>query len=106
MGRQDANGFEYWHAKTRDPYVFKPADDFYGDLYKPESQTRQPTKVEFFKEDQLLSSGQINPPCAKYGKIFRLDNDKFLLIQFIRPRVWRLRFHSEFTAQQYSDYNT
>jgi hypothetical protein len=106
MGRQDASGFEYWHAKNRDPFVFKPADDFFGDLQKPESQTRQPTTISYIEEDQLRLDGTVNPACAKYGKMFRFDDGKFLLVQFMRPRVWRLRFHPRFAAQDYSDFNT
>lgn len=106
MGRQDADGFESWHAKNRDPYMFRPADDFYGDLYKPESQTKQPESIEYHAEDQTDGKGGINPACAKYGKIFRFNDGTFLLVQFMRPRVWRLRFSPHFTAQQYSDFNT
>ncbi|KAK7966875.1 glycoside hydrolase family 31 protein [Apiospora aurea] len=95
------------HPKSRDPYTFQPADDFFPGVVGGQSQTHQPNSVEFHAEDQKGKDGKTNPVCEKYGRIFRFDDGKHMVVQFIRPRIWRIRFNPRFQeASDYSDYNT
>jgi hypothetical protein len=103
MPRKYADNYDYGHAKNRDPYTFKPADDFFKDLDNP----GRPTGVEFHEEDQQLPDGSKNPVSKEFGRIFRFNDGKFLLVQFMRPRVWRIRFSHHFEEPCcYSDFNT
>ncbi|KAI0485577.1 glycosyl hydrolases family 31-domain-containing protein [Xylaria cf. heliscus] len=104
MPRRYADNYDYSHPKNLDPYQFKPADDFFKDLGDPQFNTRQPTSIDYDDKDQEVN-GIANPAC-NFGKIFRFDDGKFLMIQFMRPRIWRLRFNPRFGAADYSDFNT
>ncbi|KAH9904314.1 glycosyl hydrolases family 31-domain-containing protein [Xylariomycetidae sp. FL2044] len=103
MGRRDADGLDVSHPKIRDPYTVY---DFFNDLGNPAFNTRQPSSINFHDEDQKLVDGSVNPCSKEFGRIFRFDDGKFLLVQFMRPRVWRIRFNPGFAAHDYSDYNT
>lgn len=106
MPRQDASGYAE-HAKSRDPFTFQPADDFFADLDTAAVPTHQPASVSYHAADQASHSGSPEPVNQKYGRVFRFDDGKCMVVQFLRPRVWRIRFNPRFTkASDYSDFNT
>ncbi|EHK42301.1 glycoside hydrolase family 31 protein [Trichoderma atroviride IMI 206040] len=95
---------DFDEIKDRDPYTFIPADEFFNhfdnDLF--DSCIRQPERASFDEADQPKI--QINGEARnvfRYGKIFRLheqlegepDEESLLLIEFVRPQVWRIRFN-------------
>ncbi|KAH8648034.1 glycosyl hydrolases family 31-domain-containing protein [Tricladium varicosporioides] len=91
--------------KRRDPYIFIKADDVFKNLDDPASGTKQPLKISCSDDDQLL--GQAQNPVCKHGRIFRFDDNSLLHIQFIRPKIWRIRFNSQnSTPADFRDYNT
>lgn len=94
------------HPKHRDPYRFIPADDFFESLSNPASGTKQPDSIAFDPEDQLDVNRKPNKACD-HGRIFRLNTGGVLLIQFMRPLVWRIRFNPHYAAgHQFTDFNT
>ena len=93
---------KYW--KTQDPYIFKPAEWFFKEIAG--GKPKQPHTISCEEADQQANGTPL--PTSSHGRIFRF-NDKlgFLLIQFMRPQVWRIRFHStNTTPSDFSDYNT
>lgn len=93
-------------TKLRDPYIFVKADDFFNGLDAPSSDVKQPATISYKEEDQLLENGKGNPACS-HGKIFRFNDGALLLIQFMRPRVWRIRFDpNNQKGSDFTDYNT
>ncbi|KAF7879540.1 hypothetical protein EAF04_000735 [Stromatinia cepivora] len=93
---------EYW--KTQDPYIFQPAEWFFKDVEN--GNPTQPQSVSLNLDDQMVE--KMPNPVSSHGRIFRF-NDKlgFLLVQFMRPQVWRLQFHStNESPADFSDYNT
>ncbi|KAK5651788.1 hypothetical protein OQA88_11655 [Cercophora sp. LCS_1] len=97
---------KYWQdVKLRDPYIFKKAEDFFGETDHA-SGLRQPAKVSYEPGDQLGVDGKTNP-ATSHGRIFRFNDGTLILIQFMRPRVWRIRFDPNATAgSDYTDYNS
>lgn len=95
---------DFDEIKDRDPYTFIPADEFFNhfdnDLF--DSCIRQPERASFDEADQpkIQSNGEARN-VFQYGRIFRLheplegepDEESLLLIEFIRPQVWRIRFN-------------
>ena len=93
-------------AKLRDPYIFKKAEDFFHDIDSPGSGLKQPTKLSYKEDDQLLSDKKRNP-ATSHGRIFRFNDGSLILIQFMRPRVWRIRFDQRAkSGDDYSDFNS
>ncbi|KAH8676424.1 glycosyl hydrolases family 31-domain-containing protein [Tricladium varicosporioides] len=93
-------------TKLRDPYIFTKADDFFKDIDGPSSGVSQPATISYQESDQLLSDGKNNPACS-HGRIFRFNDGSLLLIQFMRPRVWRIRFSPwNKNGFDFTDYNT
>lgn len=93
-------------TKLRDPYIFQKADDFFRDIDTLNSDVKQPATVSYLESDQLLSDGTKNPACS-HGAVFRFDDNSLLLVQFMRPRVWRIRFDpSNKNGSDFTDYNT
>ena len=93
-------------AKLRDPYIFKKAEDFFQDIDNTGSGLRQPSKVSYKEDDQLLPDKKTNP-ATSHGRIFRFNDGSLILIQFLRPRVWKIRFDPKATSgNQYSDFNS
>lgn len=93
---------KYW--KTQDQYIFKPAEWFFKEIAG--GKPIQPHTISCEEADQQANGTPL--PVSSHGRIFRF-NDKlgFLLIQFMRPQVWRIRFHStNTTPSDFSDYNT
>lgn len=91
-----------------DPFIFKPADTFFRDIDNNPQESyfdvKRPQLVTYSESDNASS----NEVC-KYGRIFRLDGakDSLLLIEFIRPKVWRIRFHYENDSPtDFTPYNT
>ncbi|KAL6832031.1 glycoside hydrolase family 31 protein [Trichoderma camerunense] len=90
---------QFDQIKNRDPYTFIRADDFfdYFDTNLFDTGIKQPESVSHHDEDQPQKDGKA---IFGRGKVFRLhealddqsDDQSFLLIEFIRPRVWRIRF--------------
>lgn len=94
-------------AKLRDPCIFKKAEDFFNDIDNPGSGLIQPGKLSFKDEDQILSDKKTKNPATSHGRIFRFNDGSLILIQFIRPRVWRIRFDPQAkSADQYTDFNS
>ena len=89
--------------KNRDPYIFKPAEWFFKEI---EYGTQQPQQVSLNQADQEIA-GEPNPVCS-HGRIFQFnDGLGYLLIQFMRPSVWRIRFHElNKKPTDFTDYNT
>jgi hypothetical protein len=97
---------DYFNSvKLRDPYLFIKADDFFRRLDDVASGTRQPASISLRDEDQLLIDGSKSPVTYR-GRIFRFNDDTLLLIQFMRPKVWRIRFSPwNRKGSDFSDYN-
>jgi len=97
---------DYWQqVKLRDPYIFRKAEDVFNDLNNS-TGLKQPTKISCQDGDQLLFDGKTNP-ATSHGRIFRFNDGTILLIQFMRPRVWRIRFNPKASAgSDYSDFNS
>lgn len=93
---------EYW--KTQDPYIFKPAEWFFKEIAS--GKTKRPHSISCEEVDQQVNGTPL--PVSSHGRIFRFNDQLgFLLIQFMRPQVWRIRFHStNTTPSDFSDYNT
>lgn len=100
MGQED-----HWAAvKNRDPFIFKTAEEFFGEL-ETNSETKRPTSIRFDVKDQTVD-GKPHPACS-HGAILRMNDDSLLLIQFMRPQVWRIRFHSTNKhPSDFTDFNT
>ncbi|OCK81473.1 glycoside hydrolase family 31 protein [Lepidopterella palustris CBS 459.81] len=98
---------DYFEAvKTRDPYTFIKAEDFFSRIITPASGTKQPASITCLDDDQLLADRTPNPVCS-HGRIFRFNDQSLLLVQFIRPKVWRIRFHeSNKKGSDFTNYNT
>jgi hypothetical protein len=93
-------------AKFRDPYIFKKAEDFFQDIDNPGSGLKQPSKISYKDEDQLTSDKKTNP-ATSHGRIFRFNDGSLICIQFLRPRVWKVRFDPKAEAgSDYSDFNS
>lgn len=106
MAKSGVNA-DYWDdVKARDPYIFKKAEDFFRDLDNDSNGTKRPSIVSFNDNDQKLKDGSPNPVCG-HGRIFRFNDDSLLLIEFMRPKVWRIRFdpHNK-VGDDFTDYNT
>lgn len=105
--------FDAVAVKKQDHYLFKKADDFFADLDRDaknsEQTLHQPRTIAFDKDDQVvLSNGtQVPNPVCSHGRIFRFDDGSLLLVQFLRARVWRLRFNPKNTdGADFTDFNT
>jgi len=106
MGNGDQWLEEQDKKKLRDPYIFKPAEEFFAEIEEPNSGTKQPSKVICTDEDQLLADGRPNPACS-HGRVFHFDDSALLLVQFLRPKVWRVRFDpSNKSGADFTDYNS
>jgi len=91
-------------CKTQDPYIFTPAEWFFKEI--ADGNPKQPHTISYEEADQQANGTPL--PVSSHGRIFHF-NDKLgvLLIQFMRPRVWRIRFNStNTTPSDFSDYNT
>ncbi|KXJ89911.1 alpha-1,4-glucan lyase [Microdochium bolleyi] len=94
-------------VKLRDHYIFKKANDFFeGEIDGSATGIRQPKSISCSEADKKLTDGRPNPVCS-HGRVFRFNDGSLLLVQFLRPRVWRIRFNPENkTSEDFSDYNT
>ncbi|KAH7134411.1 glycosyl hydrolases family 31-domain-containing protein, partial [Dactylonectria macrodidyma] len=97
----------YEDIKLRDPYIFIKADDFFQGLDNPNAgDVKQPATISYKPDDQLLADGSKNPACS-HGNVFRFNDGSLLLIQFMRPRVWRIRFDpNNDKGSDFTDFNT
>ncbi|KAK0716079.1 alpha-1,4-glucan lyase [Lasiosphaeris hirsuta] len=93
---------DYWEqTKLRDPYIFIKAEDFFNNVEK----FNRPSNISYQDGDQLL--GNKANPATSHGRIFRFNDKTLILIQFMRPRVWRIRFDPKArSGSQYSDFNS
>src|SRR6478609_5158352 len=73
-------------TKTRDPFIFQTADDFFRDIDGLTTDVKRPATVSYQDADQLMPDGKENPVCS-HGAVFRFNDGSLLLIQFMRPRV-------------------
>ncbi|KAH6887057.1 glycosyl hydrolases family 31-domain-containing protein [Thelonectria olida] len=93
-------------TKLRDPYIFVKADDFFKDVDTSANKVKRPATIAYRAADQTLDDGSKNPACS-HGRVFRFNDDSLLLIQFMRPRVWRIRFDpNNRKASDFTDFNT
>ncbi|KIL87446.1 glycoside hydrolase family 31 protein [Fusarium avenaceum] len=96
----------YEDTKLRDPYIFVKADDFFQGLDSGTGKINQPARVTYKNDDQLLSNGERNPACS-HGAVFRFNDNSLLLIQFVRPKVWQIRFDANNkNGADFTDFNT
>lgn len=93
-------------VRYEDPYSFKKAEDFFADFDgKGASWVKHPESIEYRKTDNYVNN-KLLAHCYR-GRVFRFDTGGLLLIQFLRPRVWRLRFDEKHTTStEFSDYNS
>ena len=106
--------FEAVQIRRQDHYLFKKADDFFAELNHDQANSNpklhQPRTISFREEDQKIPGPDGNPiqnPVCSHGRIFRFDDDSLLLIQFLRPRVWRIRFSvKNKVGSDFTDFNT
>ncbi|TKX18260.1 glycosyl hydrolases family 31 protein [Elsinoe australis] len=94
------------NVRYRDPYTFQKAEDFFSDFDAPaQSWVKQPTSISYTKQDNY-DKNKLLDVCYR-GRIFRFDTGGLLLIQFLRPRVWRIRFNEKhIDSSFFTDYNT
>ncbi|CAF3441856.1 hypothetical protein SNK03_007732 [Fusarium graminearum] len=93
-------------TKLRDPYIFVKSDDFFQGIDSSGSNVKRPRTVTFAQDDQLLSDGKPNPACS-HGRVFRFDDESLLLVQFMRPKVWQIRFDpNNRSGDDFTDFNT
>lgn len=93
-------------VKIRDPYNFVKSDDFFQSIDNGSTKINRPKSISFKESDQLMSDGTPNPACS-HGRVFRFNDNSLLLIQFVRPKVWQIRFdpHNE-KGDDFTDFNT
>ncbi|KAL1636191.1 hypothetical protein SLS58_009885 [Diplodia intermedia] len=93
------------HPKHRDPYRFIPADEFFD--RELSANTLRPDSVTYNEKDQLDATGNAQNPACGHGRVFRLSTGALMLIQFMRPLVWRIRFYPHYKeGHEFTDYNT
>jgi hypothetical protein len=93
-------------TKLRDPFIFVKADDFFKDIDVSANKVKRPATISYRAGDQSLDDSSKNPACS-HGRIFRFNDDSLLLIQFMRPRVWRIRFDpNNRKGSDFTDFNT
>lgn len=93
-------------TKLRDPYIFVKSDDFFQGIDSSGPNVKRPRTITFNQDDQLLSEGKPNPACS-HGRVFRFDDESLLLIQFMRPKVWQIRFDpNNRSGDDFTDFNT
>jgi hypothetical protein len=93
---------KFW--KIQDPYIFKPAEWFFKEIASGKPVT--PHTILYEESDQQADG--IPLPVTSHGRIFRFNDQLgFLLIQFMRPQVWRITFHSaNKSPEDFTDYNS
>ncbi|KAL7276242.1 hypothetical protein RUND412_000778 [Rhizina undulata] len=85
-----------------DSYTFTKAEDFYGSLYRGEFNN--PNKVTYEASDNVFDAKN---PILRAGVVFRLEDQTLLLLQFIRPKVFKITFEAQYlTASEYHDFNS
>lgn len=94
---------------VRDPYTFQKAEDFFADFdgvaSPSKSRVKHPERIGFSKQDNFVK-GRLLDTCYR-GRIFRFDTNALLLIQFLRPQVWRICFDEKnASGTDFTDYNT
>ncbi|KAL1613812.1 hypothetical protein SLS54_010273 [Diplodia seriata] len=93
------------HPKHRDPYRFIPADEFFD--RELSANTLRPDSVTYNEKDQLDATGKEQNKACGHGRVFRLNTGAPMLIQFMRPLVWRIRFYPHYKeGHEFTDYNT
>ncbi|CAE6473102.1 unnamed protein product [Rhizoctonia solani] len=96
------------YNKQQDSYRYVKAEDFFADLDSEAGRLRW-ARVENVDlvADQFDSHGNITHHICDHGLAFRDENNKIFLIEFIRPTVFRIRFHPRYaSAEQYSVWNS
>ncbi|CAE6421841.1 unnamed protein product [Rhizoctonia solani] len=96
------------YNKQHDPYRYVKAEDFFSELDSDAGRLRW-ARVENVDlvPDQFDSQGNITHKLCDHGLAFQDDNNKIFLIEFIRPTVFRVRFHPRYvSAEQYSTWNS
>lgn len=94
----------YHNDPKHDPYTFIRAEDFFNDQLDNATLGKFNTPVTV----TVVESKPGDNLCDT-GALFRFDagrtntEDKFVLIQFVRPQMWRIRFDGE--AKNPQDYN-
>lgn len=96
-------------VRNRDPYTFQNAEDFFADfngVASPcKSRVKHPESISFSEQDNFVK-GRLLDTCYR-GRIFRFDTNALLLIQFLRPQVWRICFDEKnASGTDFTDYNT
>jgi hypothetical protein len=97
MSDNDSSYFD--EVKLRDPFNFIRAEEYFSQMAKSEV----PNSIKYLSSDNDLKE---NPVC-KYGRVFRFKDNALLLIEFLRPKVWRIRFSGDNeNPTDFTEYNT
>ncbi|QRV90305.1 glycoside hydrolase family 31 protein [Ceratobasidium sp. AG-Ba] len=81
------------YDKQADPYSYVKAEDFFNNLDSQEggSRFRRVERVELHP-DQFGPEGEVTHPACHHGRAFHTNGNKILLIDFVRPTAFRIRF--------------
>ncbi|CAE6481651.1 unnamed protein product, partial [Rhizoctonia solani] len=96
------------YNKHQDSYRYIKAEDFFCDLDSEAGRLRW-ARVENVDlvPGQFDSYGNNIHKICDHGLAFQDDNNKIFLVEFIRPTVFRIRFHPKYaSAEQYSVWNS
>lgn len=92
-------------TELQDSHNFLLPEEFFQSVKRGEFKS--PAKIVYNPEDNLAGN-----PVIKTGVLLRLQVDgqeeqPLFLLQFARPKVWRIRFDPDNLApEQYDDYNS
>ena len=83
---------------AKDPYTFIKAEEFFED----KTSFHRPFKVtEYVRTDGTFDE------VVTSGAVFRFNDQTLLLVQFIRPKVWRFRFDANVrNPSEFKDFNS
>lgn len=93
------------YNKLDDPYRFVDVESFFTELDSPNPTVPKYDRIENVVRYHAESKEQENT--VHHGAAFRDDNKKILLIQFVRPTLFRIQFNPKYTSlDNYSDKNS
>lgn len=90
-------------AGSEDPVNFIPAESFFQPFQQPSQSIKVPKTIRSAKSS---TSRDPSEP-LRYAAQLELDDGTFVLVQFVMPTVWRIRYDPTITVENgYSDANT
>ena len=100
------SAFTMPYNKQDDPYRYVKAEDFFGDLDAGRLNCNRVENVQQHP-DQFDSEGNVTHEACGHGRAFVDDHGKIIIIQFVRPTVFRIRFRPEYESLgKWSDRNS